>query len=81
MQTDDVEAHLGGALLSSGRHGGAFLFSTSVALASDAAAAATDTAAWCSWKTWATGAFHVSSFPAEDCSARRLRAADLTPLA
>ena len=67
------------AYLSSGRYGGAFPSSASVALASTAAAAAADTAAWSSDGNLDTSVFHVSSLPSDHGCARRLRAATLTP--
>ena len=67
------------AYSSSGRHAGAFTFSTSVALASTAAAAAADTAAWSSDGNLDTSVFYVSSVPSDRGSAKRLRAATLTP--
>ena len=48
---------------SSGRHGGAFPSSASVALAITVVAAAAETAAWCSEWNLANNVLHVSSFP------------------
>ena len=56
---------------------GRFPFSTSVALASTAPAAAADTAAWSSGVNLTTSVLYASSFPAERGSARSLRAAAL----
>ena len=66
------------AYSSSGRCGGTFPSHTTVALTSIAAAAA-GTAAWSSDEHLDTSVFHASSFTSDRGSAKRLRAASLTP--
>ena len=63
---DDAEEHLGGS--STGRHGGTFPSSPSVAFVSNTSAAAADTVAWPEGNL-ATSVFHASSLSADRGSA------------